>query len=126
VRSGVGGVGVDVVAPDGVVDDRGLDLAVAGESPQCGHHDVAGVDLEEPAQRLAGVAAAEAVGAERHEGAGDPAADLVGHEGHVVGDRHHRPVAVGQQLGDPRGAALLAGVQAVPPLGGQRLLAQAL
>ena len=66
---GVDGVGVEVVAGDGVLDDRGLQRAVGGQRGQHRGDDVAGVDLEVAAQGLAGVAAAEAVGAERDEAA---------------------------------------------------------
>ena len=53
---------------------------------------------------------------------GYPAGDLVGHHGHVVGDRHHWAAAPAQPLGDHRHPGLILGVQAVPPLHGQRLL----
>src|SRR6478752_4258849 len=67
---GVGGVGVDLVGLDGVVDDRSVDDALRGEGRQHRDLNVGGVGLEEPAERLAGVGAAEAVGAEGHEALG--------------------------------------------------------
>ena len=81
-----------------------------------GDHDVAAVDLEEVAQRLAVVRAAEAVGAEhRVAPVADPLADLVGEGAHVVRRRDHRPGrAVGQALLDPREPRRLGGVEHVP------------
>src|SRR3954470_20852755 len=61
---GDGGVGVEVVLGDGVLDDRLVDGAVGGERGEDGHHHVGGVGLEVGTQGLAGVRATEAVGAE--------------------------------------------------------------
>ena len=58
---------VDPVASDGLRHHLGLDLALLGEGGQDGHDHVAGVDLEEPTQRLPGVGAAHAVRAEGDE-----------------------------------------------------------
>ena len=67
-EEGVGGVGVDVVAGDRIVDDRRFDLTVEVQAPQRGDDDVTRVDLEVAPQRLARVGAAHAVGAECGEG----------------------------------------------------------
>ena len=99
--------------------------ASAGEH---GDHDVAVVDLEVAAQRLAGVGAAEAVGAERHEAGGRArTGDLLGHDLHEVGDGDDRALARrASSVGHERHARRLRGVQAVPALDRQRLLAQRL
>src|SRR5690606_2283864 len=60
--AGIDAVGVELVAADGVGHRLGLDLAGGGEGGQRGHDDVLGVDFEVASQRLAGVAATEAVG----------------------------------------------------------------
>ena len=89
--------------------------------------DVAEVDLEEAAQRLASVGAAHAVGAERNERATrQEAGDLLGNDLHEVGDGDDRARRVGEQLSDVGRARLLAGVQAVPALDLERVLAQPL
>ena len=128
LASGISSFGVDAVAGDGVGDDLGLHLAAGGQRRQGGDDDVGGVGLEVASEGLAGVAATEAIGAEGHEppAGGDPPGDLVGHRLHEVGDGDDRAVAVVEQLGDPRGATGLVGVQPVPALGGERLLAEAL
>ena len=74
------------------VTTSAFDLSVGGQRGERGHDDVGRVGLEVAAQRLAGVAAPEPVGAERCEAAafGDPPGDLVGDGLHEVGDRDHR------------------------------------
>ncbi len=62
--SGSGLVGVDAVTLHRFGRVFGLEHAVVGQRLERGDHHPAAVDLEEVAQRLAGVAAAEAVGAE--------------------------------------------------------------
>ena len=53
--AGVGALGVDAVVGDGLAHQLGLDLALLGQRPQGGHHDLRHVDLEERPQLLAGV-----------------------------------------------------------------------
>src|SRR5258705_3943113 len=96
---GLGSLGVDAVAGDGFGDDLVLDLTVLCERGEDGDHDVAVVDLEVVAEVLAGVAAAEAVGAERGPRAGHPAGDLVGHRLHEIGDGHERTLGPAQLAG---------------------------
>src|SRR5581483_10309412 len=83
---------VDVVGLDRLVDDRFLDLPVARQRGQRPDDHVPVVDLEEIAQPRAVLAAAEAVGAERHQRARQPAVDRVGQRLDVVrrGDEHPR------------------------------------
>ena len=62
-RAGV--LGVDPVAADGVFDFFGFALPGVAEAIEDGHDDVGGIGLEMAPQRLAGVAAAETVRAQR-------------------------------------------------------------
>ncbi len=87
---------------------------------------MAGVGLEVAAERLAGVAAPEAVGAEGDEGARDPTGHLVGDRLHVVADGDVGPLGLRQRLGYPGGTGRLRWVEAVPALGRQRLFPQGL
>ena len=86
--------------------------------------DVLGVDLEVPAQCFARVAAAEAVGAQRHEAVGDPARGHVGDRLHPVAARDYRTLGPLEHLRHVRHARRRGGVQAVPALGVERVVAQ--
>src|SRR5438105_4665097 len=76
--AGLGLLGVEPEVGDGLRHIGRRVLLVEGEPVQRGHRDALGVDLEEPPEGLARVAAAEAVGPERHERLRAPATDLVG------------------------------------------------
>src|SRR5690606_31545100 len=121
----VGLVGVDAEAGDGLGHHLALDLAAVGQGLQRGQHDPVAVHLEEVAQLLAGIAAAEAVGAQhlvlldRH-----PLADLLGEQLHVVGGGDHRALAAAQALFDVALPRLLLRVQAVVTLHRQAVAAQ--
>ena len=91
-------LGVDFVSLDGVGDDLGSDHAFCSKGRQGGDDDVAGVNLEETPECLTSVLPAKTVGTECDEATGDPSADLVGNDLHVVGDRYHRTIAL-QGLG---------------------------
>ena len=80
--------------------------------------------LEEAAQVFAGAAAAEAVGAQRGERAGQPLRDLVRERGEVVAGGDDRRGEAGQLDGDERAARLFERVQAVPALLPLRVAAQ--
>jgi hypothetical protein len=73
----IGLVGVDAEVLDRFVEDVALDFAVEVQLVQGRQRDRAGVDLEEIAERLAALAAAETVGAERSEAARHPLADHI-------------------------------------------------
>src|SRR5688572_19399744 len=60
------------------------------------------VHLEEPAQVLAEVRAAEAVRAEHLVAAGDPLADAIGKRLHVIGCRNDGRLGLAEALLDPR------------------------
>src|SRR5699024_4871338 len=68
-RHRVGLVRIDAELLERLGDHLGLDLAVGGQRGQRRMRDPVRVDLEEVAQRFAGVAAAVAVAAERGEAA---------------------------------------------------------
>src|SRR6202050_849651 len=109
---------------DGTADGRMIDAAVVGERLQRRHGDIVAIHLEMAAQCRARIRAAVAVGAERHVAAVDPLADLVGHDAHVVGRRHHRSLVAVQHLPHVGHARGFARVQQVPALDLERLAAQ--
>src|SRR3954449_9932866 len=76
---GIGLFWIDAVCLDRLLDDRGLDLAVARQRGERGDDHVAIVDLEELAESGARLAAAEPVGAEHGHRPRQPAIDRVGH-----------------------------------------------
>ena len=127
-RERVGGLGVDTEVGDGRGRLGRLHASGPGQLREHGDHDVTGVDLEEAAQRLAGVGAAHAVGA---EGGARAARARSGRSGRArlmksvtatIGpwpSAEQRGVTSGVRGGS-------VGVQAVPALGRQRLLAQPL
>ena len=84
------------------------------------------VDLEEAAQGLARVAAAEAVGPEDGVAPGHPPGDLIGHQRQVVAHRHDRSPCSSQSGGHSRDSGRLLGVQPVPALGVEGLLPELL
>ncbi len=67
-----------------------------------------------PPQVLAGFAAAEAVGAQGEQAAGNPRIDLLGHGPHVVGGRDERSFHAGELLLEITFTRRLIGVQHVP------------
>ena len=89
------------------------------------HRHVVTVHLEEPAQLLARVGAAEAIGAE-HEivVCRQESADLIGKDLHVVGRRRHRTGTVLEALLDVTQTRLRLGMQHVPALRIEPLAAQ--
>src|SRR5438132_7635531 len=103
-RLGAAGLGLLGVEPE--VGDRlghvgRRVLLVEREPVQRRHRDALGVDLEEPPERLARIAAAEPVGPERHERLRSPAADLFGEGLQVIGRRDDR-IRVALHLGAVR------------------------
>src|SRR6185312_15603121 len=105
-------------------DGGGLELTLVGERFQGGDGDVVTVDLEVPAQRRAGIGAAEPIGAEADITAGHPLANLVGHRAQVVGRGDERALRILQALLHVRRACLVTGVQQIPTLALERLAAQ--
>src|SRR4029077_14618250 len=79
-----------------------------------------------PAQRDACVAAAIAVSAERDERDCEEAPDLVGNSLHVIGHRDDRSAVTAQLLVDERDTRLGMGMQPVPALDFERIMAQQL
>ena len=99
------GLGVDAQLTHGALGHLDRHLAAAGQLGQGRRHDVGGIHAEEPAQRRAGVAPAEAVGAQAAPRvARDPARDHVRPGPDPVADRDDGPAAAGltQQLADHR------------------------
>ena len=90
-----------------------------------GDGDALGVDLEVPAERLAGVAAAEPVRPERDERLRAPARHLVRDRLERVGRRDDRAAAA-KDAREVRLARLGLGVQAVPALDLERIVPQEL
>src|SRR5438067_4547719 len=121
--AGLGFLGVEPEVGDGPRHVGGRVLLVEGEPVQRGHRDALGVDLEESTEGLAGIAAAEAVGPQRHEWLRAPAADLVGQRFQVVGGGDDR-TRVAQHLGDVRHARRGFGMEPVPALGLEGLVPQ--
>ena len=76
-----------------------------------------GVDLEVPPQFLAGFAAAEAVGSQREQSAGDPGADLLGQHPHIVRGRNKRALVAGQLRFEERLPRFLGRMEHVPTFG---------
>src|ERR1700735_526444 len=74
---GVGFFGVDAEVGDGFFDDFFLDFSVEEKLVERGEGDEARVHFKEIAEGFAAVAAAENVGAERGDAAGNPRADHV-------------------------------------------------
>ena len=83
-----------------------------------------GIDLEVTTQRLTSIRATHAIRAERHELlAGDETGDLFGDDLHEVGGGDDRTVGVLQQFGHDRCTRVGVGVQTVPTLGSEAVLA---
>src|SRR5690606_11670018 len=95
-----------------------------GERLQRGDDDRMPIHLEELPQRLAPVASAVSVRAERDVPAGHPLANLVRHGLHVIRRRDERPLAAAQTLRDIARARLLERMQLVPALHREGLAAQ--
>src|ERR1700735_5207539 len=74
---GVGLLAVDAEVLDGFLDDSFFDFSVEEKLVERGEGDEARVHFKEIAEGFAAVAAAEAVGAERGDAAGNPRADHV-------------------------------------------------
>src|SRR5580765_4780137 len=81
----IAGLGIETELLVGLRHHAGGNLSLLEERRQGRRRDVLGVGLEEAAQVLARVAAAEAIGAQRHVGPRNPARHHVGHRAHVVG-----------------------------------------
>ena len=86
--------------------------------------DVVAAHLEEIAQPLAGIAAAEAVGAQDLEIGGDLPAELLAERLDIVGGEHHRPRTTLQLTGEIGAPGFLPGMQPVPTLGGPPIARQ--
>ncbi len=101
------GIGLARVDPErGPCLDQliGRRLAGLGQPDKGGVGDVLGTDLEVGSERVAGVRAAEAVGAQDDVGAVDPAGNGIGHGFHVVRGGDDRSRRIGQlpdDVGDP-------------------------
>ena len=78
--------------------------------------DVVAIDLEEAAQALAIVTAAEAVGAEHAIAARHVGANLIGEGADIVSRRDHRPRAIGEAGLDVTAPLRLGRMQHVPAL----------
>src|SRR5262245_21691461 len=100
---------IEVPAPEGVLHLGLVDLAPLSEPVERGDGDALGIYLKVTAQRTTRVATAEAVGAERGETAGNPAANLIGNHLHVVGDGDDRPGLIVEDGCDIRLARLFRG-----------------
>src|SRR5690554_464478 len=109
-------VAIDSVLAHGFENLFKLDLTIFGQGRQGGDGDVVAIHLEEATQLLAGVAAAETVGAQGHKGFRDKGPQLLGVQLDVVGGRHHRPLCLLQALGNVCLAWLVVRVQVVPAL----------
>src|ERR1700735_2077658 len=114
---GVGFFGVDAEVGDGFFDDFFFDFSVEEKLVERGEGDGARVDLKKIAERCAVIAAAEAVGAERRDAAGNPRADHVRQSFQVVGGGDDNARSILQHLSDVRDARLFRGMQAVPAVG---------
>lgn len=84
------------------------------EGEERGQHRRFGVDLEEAPQVVAGLAPAEAVGAESQESAGNPGGDLVRDEPDVVRDGDEGAAFAGEDRFEVRSAGRFGGMQHVP------------
>src|SRR5690554_45477 len=93
-----------------------LDFTVFGQGCQRGYRHVVTIHFEEAAQLLAGVTAAETVGAQGHVGFRDECPQLLGVQLDVVGRRHHRALGIFHALGHVGLAGLVVRVQMVPAL----------
>src|SRR5208282_1960490 len=98
-------------------DHAAVDFAVGEKLVQGRERDEAGIHFEEVAQRLAGIAAAEAVGAQRRKAARHPLADDVRQRLQVVGGGDEDAGRAGERFGDVRNSRFFAGMQPVPALG---------
>ena len=85
---------------DGLCDDFAAELASFSQREQRPYDRAFGVHFEEPAQPLARVAAAKAVGSQREEAARDPLRDLVGHGADVVRNCHECSLLFRQKIFD--------------------------
>jgi glucose/arabinose dehydrogenase len=92
------------------------DVAGLRECRQRRGGDARRVDLEPGAKRVAGVASAEAVGAERDEWRVDPRPDAVGQGLHPVGRGDDRAALRSEHLRDVGRAGLLGRVEPVPAI----------
>src|SRR5690606_11565727 len=117
-------IGVDAELPNRAFDHLVLHGPFVRERLERGDDDRMLVDLEKLPQRLAPVASAVSVGAERDVAAGHPLPNLVGHGLHVVRRRDERPLSAVEALCDVARARLLERMQLVPALDGERLAAQ--
>src|SRR5690554_1930647 len=93
-----------------------LDFTVFGQGCQRGYRHVVTIHFKEAAQLLAGVTAAETVGAQGHVGFRDECPQLLGVQLDVVGRRHYRALRIFHALGHVGLAGLVVRVQVVPAL----------
>src|SRR5690606_21263901 len=123
-RHRIGLLRIDAELPDRTFHHLVLDGAAVGERRQRGDDDRMPIHPEELPQRLAPVASAVSVLAERHVPAGHPLANLGRHGLHVIRRRDERPLAAAQTLRDIARARLLERMQLVPALHREGLAAQ--
>src|SRR5690554_7998741 len=109
-------VAIDSVLAHGFENLLLLDFTVFGQGCQRGYRHVVTIHFEEAAQLLAGVTAAETVGAQGHVGFRDECPQLLGVQLDVVGRRHHRALGIFHALGHVGLAGLVVRVQMVPAL----------
>src|SRR5512139_3196303 len=84
-RHGVGLLGIDPELLDRTGHGGAIELAVVGQCLERRDHDVAMIDLEEPAQRSTRIAAPIAIRTQYGVGSRHPLPDLVGDDAHVIG-----------------------------------------
>src|SRR5207248_1563230 len=123
------GPGRRTIRVDAVLLDRLGDLlcghrAVVGERFQRGDGDVEPIDLEEATQLLAGIGAAESVGAEDDVPARHVGADLVREGTYVVGRGDDRTFHLPEQALDVRALRRLRRMEKVEARGRARLAAE--
>ncbi len=121
------GVGVDAVLGDGVGHDRALDLADVGQRSEQADDHVRGVDLEVAAQGsrvslrpMPSVPSGRNVGPSGSKRATCSGTAFMKSVTATIG-----PWPSAEQPGDHAGCAAVVGVEAVPALHGQRLVAAA-
>src|SRR5574343_1742510 len=103
-----------VVLDQGGGDLLAFDLAAVGQRLQGSERDPVTVDLEMVAQLVAGVGAAETVGAQRDVRGLDERTDLLGEQLDVVGGGDDRALGAGQLFLDVRQARRFQRMQQVP------------
>src|SRR5882762_5155313 len=108
--------GVDSQILDGFFHDRRVNLSVLKQLIERGQRDEARVHFKEVTQRLAAVAASEAVGSQRGQPARQPLADQIGQSFQVIrgGDQNSRRIA--EALRNIWDARFFRGMQEMPAL----------